>query len=151
MPGSIFRPLIQSLTTLSSIAQDLVHLLVLVSRSRRALAAENLFLRKQLALFQERKVNKAPVKTKPRVMVFSDLAARGLKFRQLHLNIIDGSKALRAGVRRYRGESSPILRCQLHKRRNIVRHFPALTRTVVQFVFSFVRAGGFRSARGCVN
>src|SRR5215510_1697955 len=56
MPGSIFRPLIQSLTTLSSIARDLVHLLVLVSRSRRALAAENLFLRKQLALFQERKV-----------------------------------------------------------------------------------------------
>jgi hypothetical protein len=35
--------------------RDLVHLLVLVSRSRRALAAENLFLRKQLALFQERK------------------------------------------------------------------------------------------------
>ena len=31
-------------------------LLVLVSRSRRALAAENLFLRKQLALFQERKL-----------------------------------------------------------------------------------------------
>src|SRR5262249_42672663 len=42
MPGSIFRPLIQSLTTLLSIARDLVHLLVLVSRSRRALAAENL-------------------------------------------------------------------------------------------------------------
>ena len=56
MSGSIFRPLIQSLTTLLSIARDLVHLLVLVSRSRRALAAENLFLRKQLALFQERKV-----------------------------------------------------------------------------------------------
>src|SRR5215471_15513885 len=56
MPGSIFRPLTQSLTTLSSTARDLVHLLVLVSRSRRALAAENLFLRKQLALFQERKV-----------------------------------------------------------------------------------------------
>jgi transposase InsO family protein len=31
-------------------------MLVLLSRSRRALAAENLFLRKQLALFQERKV-----------------------------------------------------------------------------------------------
>src|SRR5215468_8114583 len=56
MPGSIFRPLIQSLTTLSSIARDLVHLLLLVCRSRRALAAENLFLDKQLALFQERKV-----------------------------------------------------------------------------------------------
>src|SRR5215472_11943707 len=56
MPRSILRPLTQSLTTLSSIARDLVHLLVLVLRSRRALAAENLFLRKQLALFQERKV-----------------------------------------------------------------------------------------------
>jgi putative transposase len=56
MPGSIFRPLTQSLTTLSSIARDLVHLVVLTSRSRRALASENLFLRKQLALFQERKV-----------------------------------------------------------------------------------------------
>ena len=56
MAGSIFRPLTQSLTTLSSTARDLLHLRVLVSRSRRALAAENLFLRKQLALFQERKV-----------------------------------------------------------------------------------------------
>src|SRR6516164_4881037 len=56
MSGSIFRPLTRSLTTLSSVACDLVHLLVLVSRSRRALAAENLFLRKQLALFQERKL-----------------------------------------------------------------------------------------------
>jgi len=57
--------------------------------------------------------------------LFSDLAGRGLDFRQLHLNIIDGSKALRAGVRKYCGEASPILRCQLHKRRNIVGHFAA--------------------------
>ena len=55
--------------------------------------------------------------------LFSDLAGRGLNFRQLHLNIIDGSKALRAGVRKYCGEASPILRCQLHKRHNIVGHF----------------------------
>src|SRR6516162_11534404 len=55
MPGSIFRLLTHSLNTLSFVACDLVRLLVLVSRSRRALAAENLFLRKQLALFQERK------------------------------------------------------------------------------------------------
>jgi hypothetical protein len=48
--------LTRSLVTLSSVARDLIHLLVLVSRSRRTLAAENLFLRKQLALFQERKV-----------------------------------------------------------------------------------------------
>src|SRR5260370_16857412 len=55
MSASIFQALTHSLMTLSSVARDLVHLLVLVSRSRRALAAENLFLRKQLALFQERK------------------------------------------------------------------------------------------------
>src|SRR5215471_9533042 len=56
MPGSIFQLLTHSLNTLSFVACDLMRLLVLVSRSRRALAAENLFLRKQLALFQERKV-----------------------------------------------------------------------------------------------
>ena len=52
MPGSVFQLLTHSLTTLSFVACDLVRLLVLVSRSRRALAAENLFLRKQLALFR---------------------------------------------------------------------------------------------------
>src|SRR5499427_3853525 len=56
MLGAVFQPLTHSLRTLSSVARDLVHLLVLVSRSRRALAAENLFLRKQLAMFEERKV-----------------------------------------------------------------------------------------------
>lgn len=35
---------------------DLTRLVLLAAHSRRALAAENLFLRKQLALFQERKV-----------------------------------------------------------------------------------------------
>ena len=56
MPGSIFRTLTLSLTTLSSVAYDLARLLALGMRSHRTLAAENLFLRKQLALFQERKV-----------------------------------------------------------------------------------------------
>ncbi len=55
--------------------------------------------------------------------LLADLAGRGLNFRQLHLNLIDGSKALRAGVRKHCGDNSPILRCQLHKRRNIVGHF----------------------------
>ena len=56
MLSAVFQPLTHSLRTLSSVACDLVRLLVLVSRSRCALASENLFLRKQLALFQERKV-----------------------------------------------------------------------------------------------
>jgi hypothetical protein len=51
------------------------------------------------------------------------LAGRGLDFRQLHLNIIDASKALSAGVRKYCGDRSAILHCQLHKRRNALGHF----------------------------
>ena len=43
MLGFIFRPLRHSLTTLSSVAYDLVHFLILVARSRRLLAAENLY------------------------------------------------------------------------------------------------------------
>ena len=61
MLGAVFQPLTHSLRTLSSVACDLVRLLVLVSRSGRALAAENLFLRKQLALFQERNLKASPV------------------------------------------------------------------------------------------
>src|SRR5215472_14253415 len=56
MPGPIFQVLTHSLNTLSFVACDLVRLLLPVSRPARALAAENLFLRKQLALFQERKL-----------------------------------------------------------------------------------------------
>src|SRR5260370_24104142 len=56
MCGPTFQPLPRGLARVSSVVRALVHLLVLVSRSRRALAAETLFLRKQLALFQERKV-----------------------------------------------------------------------------------------------
>ena len=44
------------LRTLSSVAFDLAELASLSVRSHKSLAAENLFLRKQLALFQERKV-----------------------------------------------------------------------------------------------
>ena len=43
MLHSIFQLLTHSLNTLSLVACDLFRLLVLVSRSRRALAAENLF------------------------------------------------------------------------------------------------------------
>lgn len=55
--------------------------------------------------------------------LFSDLVNRGLDFRQLHVNLIDGSKALQTAVHKHCGEASPIIRCQLHKRRNVVGHF----------------------------
>jgi putative transposase len=39
-----------------SLVVDLIRLVALAARPRAALVAENLFLRKQLSLFQERKV-----------------------------------------------------------------------------------------------
>jgi len=55
--------------------------------------------------------------------LFADLQHRKLDFGQVHLNLIDGAKALHSVVRRYCGDQSPIVRCQLHKRRNVVGHF----------------------------
>src|ERR1700737_3514200 len=54
--SSIFRAVAHCFRTLSAVVFDLVRLASLTAHSRSALAAENLFLRKQLALFQERKV-----------------------------------------------------------------------------------------------
>jgi len=51
-----FPAVVHSLRTLSLVAVDLVRLVALAARPRAALVAEKLFLRKQLALFQERKV-----------------------------------------------------------------------------------------------
>ncbi len=51
-----FLAVVHCLRTLSLVAFDLIRLVTLAARPRAALVAENLFLRKQLALFQERKV-----------------------------------------------------------------------------------------------
>jgi len=57
MPLSLIIPAVtHCVRTLSLVVFDLSRLALLAAHSRRALAAENLFLRKQLALFQERKV-----------------------------------------------------------------------------------------------
>jgi len=56
VPPLIFRAVGHCSWTLSSVVFDLARLGTVATRSRGALAAENLFLRKQLALFQERKV-----------------------------------------------------------------------------------------------
>jgi signal transduction histidine kinase len=55
-----FSRIIQLLAELAHLARtpltDVMHFISLFARSRTALAAENLFLRKQLAFYQERKV-----------------------------------------------------------------------------------------------
>jgi len=55
-----FPAIINLLANLAKLARtlfiDAMHFIALLARSRTALAAENLFLRKQLAFYQERKV-----------------------------------------------------------------------------------------------
>ena len=55
-----FSLIINLLAELAKLARTLftdgMHLIALLARSRTALAAENLFLRKQLTFYQERKV-----------------------------------------------------------------------------------------------
>src|SRR5215469_16850065 len=54
--SSLFRTVAYCFRTIVPVVIDLIRLAILLVHSRRALAAENLFLRKQLALFQERQV-----------------------------------------------------------------------------------------------
>jgi putative transposase len=55
-PLVLFAALRHCLITVTIVLLDFGRFVTIGVRSRRALAAENLFLRKQLALFQERKV-----------------------------------------------------------------------------------------------
>jgi len=50
----VFRALAHCVRTLSLVVVDLVRLVSFAAHSRSVLATENVFLRKQLALFQER-------------------------------------------------------------------------------------------------
>jgi putative transposase len=54
--SSVFRAFAHCFRTLSLVVVDLVRLASVAVHSHSALAAENLFLHKQLAMFQERKV-----------------------------------------------------------------------------------------------
>ena len=51
--------------------------------------------------------------------LLEDLVDRGLDVKRRYLVVIDGSKALRAGVERVFGERVEVQRCQIHKRRNV--------------------------------
>src|SRR6202049_1025367 len=54
--------------------------------------------------------------------LLGELANRGLDFTVPRLYVLDGGKALHAAVKKYAGESAPIQRCQVHKRRNVLDH-----------------------------
>jgi len=54
--------------------------------------------------------------------LLGDLVNRGLDFSESRLYVLDGGKALHTAVKKYAGESAPIQRCQVHKRRNVLDH-----------------------------
>ncbi|MGH9029036.1 MAG: IS256 family transposase [Acidimicrobiales bacterium] len=54
--------------------------------------------------------------------LLADLVGRGLRFEQGILCVLDGSKALAAGVRKVFGDRALVQRCVLHKRRNLADH-----------------------------
>lgn len=54
--------------------------------------------------------------------LLADLIERGLDFSEPRLYVLDGGKALHTAVKKYAGESAPIQRCQVHKRRNVLDH-----------------------------
>jgi transposase-like protein len=56
--------------------------------------------------------------------LLEDLVARGLSTQRRYLFVIDGAKALRAGIERVFGERAEVQRCQIHKRRNVKEHLP---------------------------
>ena len=51
--------------------------------------------------------------------LLEDLVARGLDPERRYLFVIDGAKALRAGIERLFGERAEVQRCQIHKRNGI--------------------------------
>jgi putative transposase len=56
--------------------------------------------------------------------LLADLVARGLSVDGGLLVVIDGAKALAAGVRRVFGDHALVQRCTLHKRRNVAGYLP---------------------------
>jgi transposase-like protein len=54
--------------------------------------------------------------------LLDDLRERGVDFEVPRLYILDGGKALYAGVRRVASQAAVIQRCQVHKVRNVVGH-----------------------------
>lgn len=56
--------------------------------------------------------------------LLADLVARGLRYDHGLLVVIDGAKALAAGVKRVFGRRALVQRCTLHKRRNLESYLP---------------------------
>ena len=65
-----------------------------------------------------------------------DLLDRGLSSERAYLFAIDGAKGLRAAILGTFGQLAVVQRCQIHKRRNILDHLPAMLHPSVDRVLS---------------
>jgi putative transposase len=63
--------------------------------------------------------------------LLEELIARGLASEQALLVVIDGSKALRRAVRDVFGVHTPVQRCTVHKKRNVLGYLPEQERSWV--------------------
>ena len=84
-----------------------------------ALGIESSGKKQVLGLWQGATENTTVVKE-----LLEDLVARGLAPERRYLFVIDGAKALRAGIERVFGGRAEVQRCQIHKRRNVKEHLP---------------------------
>ena len=64
--------------------------------------------------------------------LLADLVDRGLTPERRRLFVIDGSKALRAGINRVFGSRTPVQRCRIHKARNVLSYLPEERRADVE-------------------
>jgi Transposase, Mutator family len=84
-----------------------------------ALGIESTVHKHVLGLWQGATENTTVVKS-----LLEDLMARGLTPDRRYLFVIDGAKALWAGIEKVLGEHAEVLRCQIHKLRKVKDHLP---------------------------
>jgi putative transposase len=72
--------------------------------------------------------------------LLADLVARGLDTESGVLCVIDGAKALAAGIKKVFGDAAVIQRCVVHKRRNLEGHLPKELAGVIDKRLAFIFA-----------
>ena len=80
--------------------------------------------------------------------LLGDLVARGLDVEAGVLCVIDGAKALAAGIKKVFDDAAQVQRCVLHKRRNVEGHLPKeLARTIdKRLALVFAQPGDHRGS-----
>ncbi len=125
--SSVFRAVAHCFRTLSLVVFDLVRLAFFAAHSRSALAVENLFLSKQLALFQERKVKPRRADDSTRWMIAT--LSRMFQWRDVPVNVKPDTliRWQRKGFRLFwRWKSKPTGRPRLAKHlRHLLREMGA--------------------------